>query len=62
MNHLLSGFLADTALGGAPQPVDRISHARTAIEEILAEAYEAGDWNAVRTLHAVSALLAAVRH
>lgn len=62
MNHILSGLLADAALGRTPRPVDRITDARTAVEEILAEAYEAGDWSAVRTLHAVSALLAAVRH
>lgn len=62
MNHVLSGILAEAAFSGEPPSQDTLARARIAIEEILIVAYEQGDWTAVRTLHAVSALLGAFRH
>lgn len=41
---------------------DCLRSAAMALEEFLAAAHEAGDWHAVRVLHAVTALLAATRH
>jgi hypothetical protein len=62
MNHVLPGVLADATFSSDPPSEDTLDRARTAIEEILVVAYEQGDWTAVRTLHAVSALLGAFRH
>lgn len=62
MTHLTNSVRADDQLTSAQAPPDRIALARAAMEEILAAAHEAGDWPAVRTLHAVCALLSAAKH
>lgn len=62
MNHLPSGPFVTRSLSSGHLSKDSIADARDAIDRILAAAYEAGEWEAVRTLHAVSSLLAAVRH
>ncbi|MBR0673687.1 hypothetical protein [Neoroseomonas soli] len=62
MTHIADRVVADDTLTSAQAPPDRIALARVAVEEILAAAHEAGDWHAVRTLHAVCALLSAARH
>ena len=61
MDHLPAGPIVAPSLPGAQRGQDSLANARDAIDRILAAAYEAGDWEAVRTLHAVSSLLAAVR-
>ena len=62
MNHLANRVLVEEALSSVQAHPDRIALARAAMEEILAAAHEAGDWPAVRTLHAVCALLSVARH
>lgn len=62
MTHIANRVLAEEALTSAQAQPDRIALARAAMEEILAAAHEAGDWPAVRTLHAVCAVLSAARH
>lgn len=63
MNHILQPGVA--TLLGLPEPVsaaaldDPIAAATRAIEAILARAHEAGQEEAVRLLHAVTALLSA---
>lgn len=62
MTHVTKTVQAGEALATGPAEPDRIAAARAAVEEILAAAHEAGDWHAVRTLHAVCALLTAAKH
>ena len=62
MNHVASGLLVAQSLASDQRSRDSLADARDAIDRILAAAYEAGEWEAVRTLHAVSSLLAAVKH
>ena len=67
MNHIVEAGAGSSALS-APHvsigtPPDPIAAATRAIECILAAAHEAGQQDAVRLLHAVTALLtAAPRH
>ncbi len=63
MNHVPArGVRTDQQLGTGARDEDSLTRAQVAIDEILAEAYERGELGAVRTLHAVASLLAAVRH
>ncbi|NMJ42777.1 hypothetical protein GWK16_16130 [Roseomonas sp. JC162] len=63
MNHVpAKSTVSDLSLTAARHGADSIVRARTAIDEIIVDAYEHGDVDAVRTLHAVAALLAAVKH
>lgn len=62
MNHVASGLFVTQSLASDQRGRDSLADARDAIDRILAAAYEAGEWEAVRTLHAVSSLLAAVKH
>ncbi len=61
MNHVVTGlFLRERTAGsrGNAEPVVRpVAAAAAAVERCLAQAHEAGDADAVRLLHAVSALL-----
>lgn len=41
---------------------DRLGMAGAALDEVMAEAHEAGDWYTLRVLHSLTALLAATRH
>ena len=63
MNHVLevgsTGTLRPSRHVSVGQPQDPIEAARHAVELILAAAHEAGQEEAVRLLHAVTALLAA---
>jgi hypothetical protein len=63
MNQVAKGvFLKDRLnrpSGFSPVPVDPVGAAMVAIERCLAQAHEAGDSDAVRLLHAVSAILSA---
>ena len=43
-------------------PQDRLGMAGAALDEVMAEAHEAGDWYTLRVLHSLTALLAATRH
>jgi len=67
MNHIVEAGAVGSVLS-APHvsigtPPDPIAEATRAIERILAAAHEAGQQDAVRLLHAVTALLtAAPRH
>ena len=63
MNHVpAKSTVSDLSLTAARHGADSIVRAKTAIDEIIVDAYEHGDVDAVRTLHAVAALLAAVKH
>lgn len=58
-----AGALLQSARGAAKSSADPIGAAAAAVERCLALAHEAGDAEAVRLLHAVTALLsAAPRH
>lgn len=63
MNHVLearpAGMLYPSDQVSLTTPEDPIAAAMRAIERILADAHEAGQDEAVRLLHAVTALLAA---
>lgn len=63
MNHVLevgtSGVLRPSEHVSVGPPQDPIKAATRAVEQILAAAHEAGQEEAVRLLHAVTALLAA---
>lgn len=63
MNHVpAKSIVSDLSLTAARHGANSIVRAKSAIDEILVDAYEHGDVEAVRTLHAVAALLAAVKH
>jgi len=58
-----AGAVLESGPDPAPPPTDPIAAAAIAVERCLALAHEAGDVEAVRLLHAVTALLAAApRH
>jgi hypothetical protein len=63
MNQVAKGVFLKNGLsrqsGLSPVPIDPVGAAAVAIERCLAQAHEAGDADAVRLLHAVSAILSA---
>lgn len=63
MQHVVTGMFLKSSLAGPGAPplsaADPIVAAAAAIEHCLAQAHEAGNDDAVRLLHAVSAILAA---
>ncbi|GGJ22380.1 hypothetical protein [Neoroseomonas lacus] len=51
-----------TKPGATTTTQDRLGMAGAALDEVMAEAHEAGDWYTLRVLHSLTALLAATRH